>query len=217
MVFKWAWEMRLLKQPMNFGPDFRLPSQKNLRKHRREAGKRLFSREEIHAVLDQAGLQMRAMILLGINCGFGNTDCASLPVAAVELGGGWLDFPRPKTEVERLIPLWPETLSALVSCRPAGDSTHWFMLSDGRSWLGPKNYVAKRFRHLLLWAGIERGGFYWLRHTFATIAGGAKDQVAVNAIMGHVDTHMAATYREQIESERLVAVTDHVRQWLFGT
>ena len=37
---------------------------------------------------------------------------------------------------------------------------------------------------------------------------------AVNFIMGHVDTSMAAHYRERISDERLVAVTEHVRRWL---
>ena len=59
-------------------------------------------------------------------------------------------------------------------------------------------------------------GFYTLRHTFATIAGESRDQVAVNAIMGHVDNSMAGVYRERISDERLIAVTDTVHQWLFG-
>ena len=59
-------------------------------------------------------------------------------------------------------------------------------------------------------------GFYALRHTFETIAGGSRDQVAVNHIMGHADQSMAEVYREHIEDDRLVAVTDHVWDWLFA-
>ncbi len=59
-------------------------------------------------------------------------------------------------------------------------------------------------------------GFYALRHTFETIAGGSRDQVAVNHIMGHADQSMAGVYREHIEDDRLVAVTDHVWDWLFA-
>jgi integrase len=55
-----------------------------------------------------------------------------------------------------------------------------------------------------------------LRHTFETIGGESKDQVAVNAIMGHVDDSMAGVYRERISDERLIAVTDKVREWLWG-
>jgi integrase len=58
--------------------------------------------------------------------------------------------------------------------------------------------------------------FYALRHTFETIAGGSRDQVAVDAVMGHADYSMAGEYRERIEDDRLEAVAAHVRKWLFG-
>ena len=61
---------------------------------------------------------------------------------------------------------------------------------------------------------IPHGTFGYFRHTFETIAGGSRDQVAVDAVMGHADDSMAAEYREMIEDGRLEAVTDHVRQWL---
>jgi integrase len=58
-------------------------------------------------------------------------------------------------------------------------------------------------------------GFYTLRHTFRTIADEAKDQPAADFIMGHEVAHMSSVYRETISDERLKAVTDHVRAWLF--
>jgi hypothetical protein len=33
--------------------------------------------------------------------------------------------------------------------------------------------------------------------------------------MGHSDPTMGGHYRERIEDERLIAVSDHVRAWLF--
>ena len=59
-------------------------------------------------------------------------------------------------------------------------------------------------------------GFYTLRHVFETIGGGTRDQVAVNAIMGHADQSMAGHYREFVEDWRLEAVADHVHAWLYG-
>ena len=58
--------------------------------------------------------------------------------------------------------------------------------------------------------------FYALRHVFETIAGEAKDQVAVDHVMGHTRDDMASAYRERISDQRLKAVSDHVRAWLFA-
>jgi hypothetical protein len=57
---------------------------------------------------------------------------------------------------------------------------------------------------------------YGLRRTFETIGGESRDQVAVDVIMGHARGDMASVYRERISDERLRAVVEHVRQWLFS-
>jgi integrase len=58
-------------------------------------------------------------------------------------------------------------------------------------------------------------GFYSLRHVFETIGGETCDQVAVDAIMGHERGDMASIYRERISDERLKAVVNTVRSWLY--
>jgi integrase len=50
--------------------------------------------------------------------GFGNADCATLPLSAVDLQAGVIDFPRPKTGIPRRCPLWPETMAALKEALP---------------------------------------------------------------------------------------------------
>ena len=76
----------------------------------RGKGRKLFTADEIRRIIDAAGLQLRAMILLGINAGFGNADCGELPLSAVDLETGIIDYPaRPKTGIARRCPLWPET------------------------------------------------------------------------------------------------------------
>ena len=140
----------------------------------------------------------------------------------MDLDGAIIDYPRPKTEVERLIPLWPETVEALRasgSRRPKPTPSAeglFFVRTSGDSWDSNSSPITKRFQQIYNWAGFKRGGFYWLRHTFETVGGDSKDQVAVNAIMGHVDSSMAATYREGIDPARLRAVVDHVRRWLYA-
>ena len=68
---------------------------------------------------------------------------------------------------------------------------------------------------LLSKLGLARRGhtFYAIRHTFETIGGDSRDQVAVDAIMGHSRDDMASVYRERIGDERFLAVAEHVRQW----
>jgi len=186
---------------------------------------------DVKKIIDAAKPQMRAMTLLGINAGFGQTDLATLPVAAVNLDTGWMDFPRPKTGIQRRVPLWPETVAALRAIsehRPTpldeDDAGLVFLTSHGRRWVrlnekgSPNDEIGKAFAKLLTHLSLKRPGlsFYALRHTFETIGGEARDQVAVNSIMGHADESMAAVYRERISDERLLAVTNHIRQWLFG-
>ena len=66
--------------------------------------------------------------------------------------------------------------------------------------------------------GLQEGrGFLTaLRHTFETIGGESRDQVAVDHIMGHARDDMASRYRERISDERLKAVTETIHRWLFG-
>ncbi len=239
-VFKFGYESRLIDRPVLFGPEFKKPSAKTLRLNRAKNGERAFTAEQLRAIIDAAGVQMKAMILLGINCGFGNGDCAKLPLGAVDLKGGWITCARPKTGIERRIPLWPETVAALevaIAERPKpkdkADASLMFITKYGGPWdksavtevgkdgkliIANHSPISQAFRKVLTALKLHRPGlgFYAIRHTFETVGGASKDQVSVNAIMGHVDSTMAGHYREYIDDERLVAVVNHVRGWLFG-
>jgi integrase len=244
-VFRYGWESDLIERPVKFGPKFKGPTKQDRRKANAKAqqknGKKLFTADEILRMIDAADAQLGAMVLLGINGGLGNNDCASLPLSALDLDSGWLNFPRPKTGVERRIPLWPATVSALREViahrrKPAyePDEDIIFLTKFGLRWVRygfdetrrfgkttirakQDNQLAKMFGKLLRELGLKRPGigFYALRHTFETVAGGSRDQVAVDSIMGHVDPSTAAEYRHGIEDGRLKAVVDHVHRWLF--
>jgi integrase len=226
-LFKHAYQAGLLEQPMRFGPGFEPPSRKAFRLERAKAGPRLFTAEEVRRMIGAASVQVRAMILLGINCGFGNGDCGTLPLRALDLDAGVIDYPRPKTGMPRRCVLWPETVQALRDAlahrREPKDPRHAglvFITSQGGSWSkdttdSPLSLQTRRLLKRLGINGRHRLGFYTLRHTFRTVADGAKDQPATDHVMGHEVPHMSAVYREAIGDDRLRAVAEHVRAWLF--
>ena len=225
MVFKYGHDAGLIEKIVRYGSEFRKPSRKTLRKNRAVNGQRMFEAVEIRKIVDSASQPLRAMILLGINCGFGNTDCGTLPISAIDLEGGWIDFPRPKTGIERRCPLWPNTVSALrdsIERRPKAkddlDDDLCFVTKYGESWAKDTsaNPISGEFRKLLQDVSLYRKGrgFYALRHTFQTI-GEEAGETATKHIMGHADNSMSATYRERIADKRLQAVTDYVHKWLF--
>ncbi len=233
-VFKYAFDATLIDTPVRFGPTFRQPSKKLVRKARQDRGKLFFQPDELRQILAAAGQPLRAMILLGINCGFGQMDVANLTERVMDLDGGWVDFPRPKTSIERRCPLWPETIAAIreaiadyrPAARAAADASLVFITKYGKKWVRFRernkggavriDAVALQFRVLLTSLDLKRAGnFNNLRHTCCTIADGAKDQPAIDLIMGHLSAGMAVHYRERIEDARLKAVTDLVRAWLW--
>ena len=232
-IFKWGYDEGLIDRPVRFGQGFRAPSKREPRRAKAQNGNgpRMFEADEIRQMLDAATPHFRAMILLGINCGFGNNDCATLTLSALDLEDGWVDHPRPKTGTERRCPLWPETVQALretiAKRRAPKEPAHKdlvFLTQQGNPWVqlrgsGWNDAVTIICRELLAKLGLKRPGrnFYALRHTFETIGGESIDQVAVNYIMGHEDQSMAAVYRERISDDRLVAVTHHVHEWLYGS
>lgn len=105
------------------------PSKKVLRKVRAEVGKRPSNKvlrkaraEKEGPELVEPGQPLKAMILLGINCGFGNADCGTLRMKDINLETGLIDYVRQKTGILRRCPLWPETVAAIretLADRPA--------------------------------------------------------------------------------------------------
>jgi len=211
-----------------FGEQFRRPSAKVLRRHWQEQGPKMFEATEIKRMLVAAGQPLRAMILLGINCGYGNSDLGTLPLNALNFKRGWRSYARPKTGIDRRCPLWPETIRALgewLKLRPEANKPEHagleFLALTGDSWAKQTmdNPISKETRKLLDKLGIDgHRNFYALRHTFRTIADAAKDQLAADYIMGHAprSDDMASLYHELIADDRLRAVTDYVRLWLWS-
>jgi integrase len=255
-VFKYGFDNGLLKTLVKYGSEFKKPDKIVLRRHKAKNGERMLEAAEVRRLLDAlAGKEvetgrineetgepetmtldpnatLRAMVLLGVNAGFGNGDCATLPLAALDLGSGWIGYARPKTGIARRCWLWPETTAAIRGAlaqrtEPRRDEAAplVFTTSRGSPWIhfttkgGRIDNITIQFTKLLKRLNLhhEGIGFYTLRHVFRTIPDAARDSVAIDRIMGHTDPSMAAHYRERIDDHRLRAVAEHVRQWLFGS
>ncbi len=64
-----------------------------------------FESAHIKKILSIADTKMQAMIWLGLNCGFGCTDCAYLKWTDLDLTNGRVVLPRRKTGIYRDLPL----------------------------------------------------------------------------------------------------------------
>jgi len=230
-IFKFGLETGLLEKPQLFGPHFRKPKRREMRLARAAMPARLFSAAEIRLLMNEAKPQMKAMILLGVNCGWGNTDIAELQLKHIDLDTAMADYPRPKTGIARRAPLWPETVKAIqeaLKARPEPKSTDdaecVFLTKYGLRWrrgeivqlpasegehlkiqFRETDSVGLEFGKMLRRLKIKRAGvnFYALRHVFETVAGETGDQPAVDRVMGHEDAgSMSTAYREGTSDTR---------------
>lgn len=194
VFFNWAGPgekgMNLYSRPLRFGPDFQSPRPQAIKRQLDERPSRVFHRKQIYRLLAKATPAFRAMILLGINCGMGNTDCARLTREQVNLKTGWIRAPRRKTGNDRLCPLWPETLEALKAVwkkrKPPRDPAHGrhFFLTKYRRPFDPTD-ISHAYVKLAAKVKVRDHKFYDLRHTFCTVADNKTGlQKAIDTIMG---------------------------------
>jgi integrase len=229
--FRWASDHHGVA--VRFGNQLDKPARRVVRKAVKR--KDIFHPVEIKAILAKATPAIKAMILLGINAGFGQTDCATLPVSAVNLNTNVIEFDRHKTGIRRTVPLWPETVKALKEyVRPCTAHPELFFITRwGNPWVHDEVHrdthgiikntvrcdaVDLEFDKAQKAAGLAIRGFYLLRHTFRSVADPTGDLNAIRGIMGHAFPGMDEFYLHLNSGgiERLSRVTDYVRTWLFG-
>jgi integrase len=220
-------------EPPGFGEEFRSPPMRLIRRQRRQsvAGK-FYHRWEVRRLLnrcdEQAGeptpadwATTKACILLGINGALGQHEIATLRAECCDLDRGWIVQDRTKTEAERRIPLWPETIEAIRQARADRDDSPLLLTTREGGPLVHHNTdgVALRFKRVRNRA-LEnpRGSFYWLRHTWITVAASApvaSGEHARRVIAGHVINDVHDGYVAEFPPEILRAVCEHVRGWLW--
>jgi len=217
-LFKYAHDMGMISRQMVYCPGFTKPTAMAYRKHEAAAGDRSLTRDEVLKLLKRADKSMTVCILLGLQCGFSNLECAFLERAAIK--DGWVVMPRVKTAVARRIPLWPETIKAIKSAIAEGpeDGKYVVYRKTGQPFKSNR-HVGYAFETLAASVEVD-ARFYDLRRTLQTVSENHLDNFdlpAIQAIMGHSirQDDMSARYRQNISDDRLRAVTDAVRKWLW--
>jgi integrase len=211
-VFGYGEKNGLIDAP-RYGTQFNPPPQSAIRKDRNNATPKVYTAAQVHKMIEAANPQLRAMLWLGINCGIGNHDVATLEKKDIDLKKRWLVSRRKKTQAIRRTPLWPETVAAIQAAM-SDDSVFVFQRADGlplyRKW---DDDVLNMTTDLLASLKLP-GGFYWLRHTFATVAENVGDDHASKIIMGHVIDGVHEGYVWKFPTARLQRVSQHVYRWL---
>ena len=217
-MYNWSQENELLQKIPNLKAVKKITAAK--------IEKQIFTPEEIQQLLKRANIKLKAMILLGLNCGFGCTDCSELKWENIYFKNKRIEYARTKTGVNRNLPLWQETIDALNDI--PRNSEYIFITkrgnkyvrvvqkekADGTTRLLNHNLISKEFSELIKKVKIktEKGvGFYTLRRTAATLAARSGDPFAVQKLLGHADLKMATTYVQDV-SEQTDRVINNTRK-----
>ena len=126
-VFKFGLDNGLFERTVRYGSEFNKPDKAVIRKHKQKMPVKMFEAADLRALIDGATIDrpsgpsvvkpdptLRAMILLGINCGFGNHRLRRAVVHGAEPRHRLAGLPAAaKTGIPRRVPLWPETVAAI--------------------------------------------------------------------------------------------------------
>jgi integrase len=114
-LFGYAFDAEHIDTPVRMGDAFNLPDKRLVRLARAMRGPMLVSVADLRKMIAAADPQLRAIIYLGLNAGYGSSDVSRLNQADVAAEPGWLSGLRGKTAVPRRVPLWEETTAALAA------------------------------------------------------------------------------------------------------
>lgn len=99
-VFKYGLDNALMERAPRYGSEFKKPDTAVLRRQRAKNGEKMLEANQLRAIVEgalvvgedgpelvQPDRQLKAMILLGINCGFGNHDVAVTIASGLKIAG----------------------------------------------------------------------------------------------------------------------------------
>ncbi|MBE0536770.1 MAG: tyrosine-type recombinase/integrase [Phycisphaerae bacterium] len=174
--------------------------------------KMIYTESQVRALLQHADTQMRTMILLALNCGFGPKDLHD--VTWDDIGEDRITLPRSKTGICQTYRLWPETEKAIEHLkseradkmerllkrnRLRSDRGHVFVTYFWKPW--SKDAIATQFRRLCALANVPCYGFYRLRHCAATAMSMVASPHVQRRFMRHSQLQQQVTYTHVPDAE----------------
>ncbi len=187
------------------------PMQTSVRK------KPLYTPEQLSLLLEKADSQLKAMLLLGLNCGFGPKDIHDLTWE--DITEERITLPRSKTGVSQTFLLWPETQEALKCIRKErddllerlekrdrsrSDGGHIFVTRFWKLW--NKDSIAEQLRKLCVKVDVPCYGLYRLRHCASTAMSLVATPHVHRRFMRHAQLQQQVTYTHTPDGEVDVAV-----------
>ena len=238
LLLCWAEDIHGLPHPP-IGVIRKFRKNKSVKKgHGRKHDRSAISWDELEKLFAVSGVVDTALLLLGLNCGFGNTDIGTLRLCDVDLEAATVSHPRPKTGVERNFCLWPETagvlrtyiqnhrgrpsneeIAKLVFVGKRGRPLCWEQIDENGNYRR-SDAIKNRFKRLYEKAGLKRPygrGYYSMRHTFATLIGiGSNDLREVQAALGQRTISIQDVYRHD-RSQKAIKAQKRIHRQLKET
>lgn len=239
-VFTFAVNVGHRKSALLYGVSFDKPTARAMEISDKDKPKKRYTAAQCRSLIDAAPVQLKAMLLLALNAGMGNTDVAGLRMAHLDLNARVVEMPRQKTGRSRRAVLWPQTCKAIRAAMaerptPTREAEGLvFVTQHGNAWvrdriideeetggragarLSQTDAITGAFTKTAKSAKVPNLGFYAVRHTFRRAVDDLADRPAIDRVMGHKPTDIRTHYvdPEDITDKRLKAVSDHVRRWL---
>ncbi len=188
--------------------------------------KLLYTLEDMNKLLGRADTQLKVMIMLALNCGFGPKDIRDLTWD--HISGERVTLPRSKTGVCQTYLLWPEVRALLreiqhsrakVAERMAMrriqhcDNGHVFVTRFWKPW--GKDSIAEQFRRLCQKVNVPCYGFYRLRHCASTVMSLVATPHVHRKFMRHTQLQQQVTYTHTPDVEVDKAIMK-AKEKLFG-
>jgi hypothetical protein len=184
-----------------------------------------FTVEEITVLLQHANPKQRALMLLGINCGFTGQDIATLTTDNISIGDDDLveiTKPRTKTRAYGRWRLWPETaelLQAEIDRREPKRCEPIFMTRQGKPLVWRRkngnrvDSVWQTFRKLLITAELKETGksFKHLRKTGGQFVRDLSTEELMYRFLADKEQGVHKNYTKFTRWDALADVTDRVR------